>query len=62
MKIRLSQLRRIIRETLEEQGWPPGKWYPASGEPVEDEEVHSMGHAGLGVPDDEDLEEEDIRQ
>lgn len=61
MKIRLSHLRRIIRETLEEQGWVPGRWYPGTGEPVTDEEIHSMDHAGLGDPE-EDLEEEDLRQ
>jgi hypothetical protein len=58
MKIQLSQLRRIIRETLEEQAWVPGRWYPSSGEPVDDEEVHTMAHGGLGNPDDDkDIDE-----
>jgi len=48
MKIRLSHLRRIIRESLEEQGWPPGRWYPDSAEPVDDDEVSLMGTGGLG--------------
>lgn len=48
MKIRLSELRRIIRETLTQQGWPPGRWYPGTGEPVVDDEVHSMAHGGMG--------------
>ena len=53
MKIRLSELRRIIRETILEQGWVPGRWYPSSAEPVDDE-VHSMEHGGLGVEEDDD--------
>ena len=57
MKIRLSELRRIIRETLVEQGWVPGRWYPGSVEPVTDEEVHSMEHSGLGVEEEEDDED-----
>lgn len=55
MRIRLSHLRRIIREALEEQGWTPGRWYPGSGEPLSDEEVALMGTGGLGGEDpDED--------
>lgn len=56
MKIRLSQLRRIIRETLDEQGWVPGRWYPGTAEPVSDDEVESMTHGGMGVPGDEEDE------
>lgn len=54
MKIRLSELRRIIRETILEQGWVPGRWYPGSAEPVDDEEVHSMEHGGMGVEEEVD--------
>lgn len=60
MKIRLSELRRIIRETILEQGWPPGRWYPASGEPVSDDEVHSMEHGGMGVDEEEVDEDKDL--
>lgn len=56
MKIRLSELRRIIRETLVEQGWVPGRWYPGTGEPVDDKDIETMGHGGLGREKD-DLEE-----
>ena len=62
MKITIRQLRRIIREALEEQGWVPGRWYPGSGEPVGDEDVERMGNSGfleleeLGE-DDTELEE-----
>lgn len=63
MKIRLSELRRIIRETLSEQGWVPGRWYPGSGEAVSDEDVESMGQGGMGVPrEEDDLDEEDLNQ
>jgi len=53
MKIRLSHLRRIIRETLEEQGWVPGHWYPATGEAVDDDEVGAMGRGGLGLSEED---------
>ena len=57
MKIQLSELRRIIREAILEQGWPPGRWYPGTGEPVSDDELHSMEHGGLAI-DEEDLDED----
>ncbi len=62
MKIRLSELRRIIREAILEQGWPPGRWYPGTGEPVSDEEIGSMDSAGMGIEDEDqdDLEEENL--
>ena len=62
MKIRLSDLRKIIRESLEEQGWVPGRWYPGSGEPVADDEVESMVHGGLGIEEDALDLEEDLNQ
>ncbi len=48
MKIQLSQLRRIIREVLEEEAGVPGKFFPVSGEPVTGDEIGSMGKGGLG--------------
>ena len=56
MKIRLSELRKIIRETINEQGWQPGRWYPASGEPVDPDDVSLMGTGGLG-DEEENLKE-----
>lgn len=53
MNIRLSELRRIIRDTLNEQGVVPGSWGPGSGDPATDEDVESMGKGGLGHPPDE---------
>lgn len=55
MKIRLSHLRKLIRETIEEQGWVPGRWYPGDGEPVDPDDVKLMGTGGLG----DELEEEE---
>jgi hypothetical protein len=57
MKISVRQLRRIIREALEEHGWVPGRWYPSSGEPVDDEDLDRMGHGGFRSEDP--LEEDD---
>lgn len=57
MKIRLSQLRRIIRETIEEQGWVPGRWNPTQGEPVDREELDLLGTLGLEDEDSEINEE-----
>jgi hypothetical protein len=59
MKIRLTELRRIIREAIVEQGWVPGRWYPGSGEPVKDKEVDTMSRGGLGLEEDE-LDEVDV--
>jgi hypothetical protein len=59
MKIRLSELRRIIREVLEEQGDVPGHLSPGSSGPMSGEKMHSTEHGGMGVRDKEedDLEE-----
>ena len=63
MRITIRQLRRIIRETLDEEGWPPGRWYPGDGEPVDPEEVELMTTAGLGRKKRKaDLDEEDLNQ
>lgn len=58
MKIRMSELRRIIREALNEQGWLPGRWYPASGEPLDRDEVSMLGDKmGSCGCEDEETEE-----
>jgi hypothetical protein len=58
MKLTILQLRRIIREALDEQGWVPGRWDPSSGEPVDDEDKEKLGFGGFPSP----LDEEDIDQ
>ena len=55
----MSELRRIIRESIDQQGWKPGRWYPGSGEPVDSDEVGLMGTAGLGR---EDKDEGDLNE
>lgn len=56
MKIRTPQIREIIREELEEQGWVPGRWYPSKGEPIDPDEVDLMGTDGLGATDEDEEE------
>ena len=55
MRIKLIELRRIIRSVLIEQGVVPGAWNPSSGEPLGDDDVERMGSGGLG--EEEDSEE-----
>jgi len=60
MKLTIAQLRRIIRESLEEQGWVPGRWYPGSGDAIDDEDLDRMGHGGFRgdvTREEEELEE-----
>lgn len=54
MKIRMSQLRKIIKEELEEleelsqDAAVPGRWFPYDGDPVDPDEIKLMGTGGLG--------------
>lgn len=48
MKISLTQLRRIIREVVEEEAGVPGKWFPYDGEPVDQDDLELMATGGLG--------------
>jgi hypothetical protein len=57
MKIKLIELRRIIRRVLKEQGVVPGKWNPTSGESIDDDDVERMGSGGLGEEEDSDENE-----
>jgi len=54
MKIKLSELRRIIRSVLMEQAVVPGKWDPVTGEPVKPDDIELMGTGGLGHGDHKD--------
>ena len=52
MKIKLSELRKIIRETIEsvdEEAWVPGRW--TGDAPVRPEEMENM----FWLDEDEDL-------
>lgn len=62
MKIRLSELRRIIREVLEEQAAVPGALVPGSSGPMSDKKIRSMGAGGLGVHEDELEEDEEFNE
>ena len=57
MKITVFELRKIIRESLEEQGWVPGRWMPTTGEPVDREDLERLGQGGFLEPSLEGLEE-----
>ena len=46
MKIKLSELRRIIRETIrdmEEEAVPPGKWAANTGKPADPWDMERLG-------------------
>jgi hypothetical protein len=61
MKIKLSELRKIIREVVDQEATVPGKWHPSKGEPVDPDDIDLMGTGGLGRPapeTDEDSVEE----
>lgn len=59
MKITVRELRKIIRECLEEShAAMPGKWNPVSGEPFDPRDVDLMSTGGLGRPANRELEAE----
>ena len=55
MKLRLSELRRTIREIIEEEMWMPGRWMGSANEPLDTEELELLGSQGFI---EEDLENE----
>ena len=60
MKIRLSELRRLIRTVLREETWQPGRWDPTVDEPISDEDLDLLG--GGGFIHDADENEEDTHK
>jgi len=64
MKILLSELRKIIRSIVAEQGWTPGRWNPESAEPFPQKDVELMGSAGMGGNEleEDELEEIDLSE
>ncbi len=48
MKLRMSQLRKMVRDALNEEAALPGKWFPYDGESVDPDEIELMGTGGLG--------------
>lgn len=53
MKIRIGDIRQIIREVMSQETWPPGRYYPAA-EPVDPEDAERLGQP-LGEEDDDEL-------
>lgn len=56
MFITVRQLRRLIREALDEEADVPGRWRASSGEPVDFDDEERLGFGGFPSP----LGEEDI--
>jgi len=67
VKIKISALRRIIKECLNkqrlsEEAWVPGRYYPSEGEPLDASDASRLGD-NLGEMDeemDEELDEVDL--
>lgn len=64
MKITVAELRKVIREVLEEEADVPGRWRAGNGEPVKGKDIERLGHGGFlfdpVVPEqDDDLDESD---
>lgn len=63
MKITVADLRRVIREVLEEEADVPGRWRAGNGEPVGGKDLERLGHGGflfdpvMPEQDDDDLDE-----
>lgn len=53
MRISLGQLRRLIRETLDEEAWMPGRYYPSTNEPMSRDEQDRLNQP-LGEDDEEE--------
>jgi hypothetical protein len=58
MNLTISQLRRLIREVLEEQADVPGRWRASDGEPVDSDDLDRLGFGGFVSS----LEEEEANQ
>jgi len=59
VKIKLSQLRRLVREAIiREEAWVPGRFYPSTNEPLSPDEQDRLNQ-NLGEDDEEDLDEVD---
>ena len=60
MKVRLGELRRFLRKTIQEQAWVPGRWYPSEGEPVDPADAERLGDP-LGMAEIDELDQADAR-
>lgn len=56
MKLRLSELRKVIREIIEEETWMPGRWMGSANEPLSVEDLELLGSQGFLEDNVEDEE------
>lgn len=61
MKIRISELRKIIRESLEQDADVPGRWR-ASVTPIDSEEVDNLGDWGFGDEFPEEIDPSTVKE
>lgn len=46
MKLKLRTLRKLVREAMSEQAWVPGRYYPATNEPLSGDEQDKLNQPG----------------
>lgn len=59
MKLRLLELRKIIRKIIEEEAWMPGRWMGSANDPLDTEELEMLGSQGFIEEDLEDENDQD---
>jgi hypothetical protein len=59
MKLRLLELRKIIRKIIEEEAWMPGRWMGSANDPLDAEELEMLGSQGFIEEDLEDENDQD---
>lgn len=59
MKITIKKLKEIINETISQINFPPGRWEPSIGEPIENpEDLYYDGFPGGDELDEDDVPKE----
>jgi hypothetical protein len=63
MKISIAELKQLIKESLSQINYPPGRYEPSTGEPLEQDELDQLYYGGFpdGI-EEEDLPEEVVEQ
>ncbi len=59
MKLRLLELRKIIKKIIEEEAWMPGRWMGSANDPLDAEELEMLGSQGFIEEDLEDENDQD---
>jgi hypothetical protein len=65
MKITISELRKLIRETIDQEADVPGRWRASTGgEAIGDEDLDRLGHHGhrSGMEEIEETETETVEE